>query len=116
MKKLLLPFIIPVFLFACINGKAQISLKFQKQPIDYANLYAQTITPAELKEKLSVLASREMEGREAASPGQRKAANYIESQFHRLGLLPGTTGGFQMQYPIYQDTLIEASLKVNGRY
>lgn len=118
MKKLLSVLIIPVFLLASISGIAQISLKslkFQKQPIDFANKYAETITPAELKEKLSVIASREMEGRETASPGQRKAASYIEGQFHRLGLLPGTTGGFQMQYPIYQDTLLEASLRIDGK-
>ncbi|MCW3111145.1 MAG: family peptidase [Segetibacter sp.] len=116
MKKILLPVIIPVFLFLCQSSIAQFYRKLQKEPIDFANQYAQTITPAELKEKLSVIAGREMEGRETASPGQKKAAAYIESQFHKLGLLPGTTGGFQMQYPIYQDTLIEASLKIDGKY
>lgn len=116
MKKFLLPVIVAGFLLEGLNGFGQISLKFQKQPVDWANQYAQTITPADLKEKLSIIASREMEGRETASPGQRKAAAYIENQFQRLGLLPGTTGGFQMQYPIYQDTLIEASLKIDGKY
>lgn len=106
MKKILLP----VLLFATINGFSQ------KQAVDLANKYAQTITPVELKEKLSVLASREMEGRETASPGQKKAAVYIENHFRKIGLLPGTTGGYQMQYPIYQDTLLEASLKVDGQY
>lgn len=115
MKKLLLAFI-PVFLLLCQSSTAQFYKRFQKEPIDFANKYAQTITPAELKAKLSVIASREMAGRETASPGQRKAAAYIESQFHRFGLLPGTTGGYQMQYPIYQDTLLEASLKIEGEY
>ena len=88
----------------------------QKQTIDYANKYAQSITPAGLKEKLSVIASAEMEGRETATAGQRKAAAYIENYFQKLGLLPGVTGGgFQMQFPIYQDTLVEASLQVNGK-
>lgn len=83
----------------------------QKQPVDYADKYAQTINAAALKEKLSVIAGPEMEGRETASPGQRKAATYIETHFQKIGLLPGTTGGFQMQFPVYQDTLIEATLK-----
>ncbi|MDQ6814620.1 MAG: M28 family peptidase [Bacteroidota bacterium] len=111
MKKLLLP--VSVFLLTGISGIAQ---RGQKQAVDFASQYAQTITAAELKEKLSIIASREMEGRETASPGQKKAAAYIESQFHKFGLLPGTTGGYQMQYPIYQDTLLEASLKVGGTY
>lgn len=87
----------------------------QKQPIDFANKYAETITPYGLKDKLSVIAGAEMEGRETASPGQRKAAAYIENHFQKIGLLPGTTTGFQMKFPIFQDTLIEADLQVNNR-
>src|SRR4051812_5630810 len=80
----------------------------QKQQVDFANRYAQNITPYGLKQKLSVIAGAEMEGRETATPGQRRAAAYIENYFQRLGLQPGTTGGYQMQFPVYQDTLIEA--------
>jgi Zn-dependent M28 family amino/carboxypeptidase len=105
MKKLLLP----VFLLATAAAFSQ------KQPIDFANKYAQTITPAGLKGKLTVIAGAEMEGRETASPGQRRAAAYIENHFLKLGLLPGTAAGYQMRFPIYQDTLIEADLQVNGK-
>ena len=83
MKKLFVPALAPFLLFMGPGGIAQ---RGQKQQIDYAVNYAQTITPAELKEKLSIIASREMEGRETASPGQKKAAAYIESQFQKLGL------------------------------
>jgi len=100
---------IPVLLAAAITVNGQ------KQASDFANKYAQSITPMALKEKLSVIAGPGMEGRETASPGQRKAAAYIENHFKKLGLLPGTTAGYQMQYPIYQDTLIEASLRVDGK-
>jgi hypothetical protein len=113
MKKLLLPVFGFVFLLFGLTSVAQ---KGAKQPVDYAEKYAQTITAAGLKEKLSIIASAEMEGRETASPGQRKAAAYIENHFRKLGLLPGTSAGYQMQYPIYQDTLLEASLKVKGKY
>jgi hypothetical protein len=112
MKNILIPALGSVLLMA---GSCAIGQKGQKQPIDYANKYAQTITALELKEKLSIIASAEMEGRETASAGQRKAAAYIEGQFHKLGLLPGTKTGYQMQYPIYQDTLLEASLKIGGK-
>jgi hypothetical protein len=112
MKKLLLRVFGSVFLFSGLTSTAQ---RGQKQPVNHANVYAQTISPVELKEKLSIIAGPEMEGRETASPGQRKAAAYIESQFSRLGLVPGTATGYQMQYPIYQDTVLEASLTVNGK-
>jgi hypothetical protein len=109
MKTQLLGLTIAFLLLSAVNSRAQ------KQTIDFANKYAQTITPIELKAKLSVLAGPGMEGRETASAGQRKAAAYIEDHFRKIGLLPGTTGGYQMPYPIYQDTLLEASLKINGQ-
>lgn len=105
MKKL----IFPAILFAGVTAFAQ------KQQTDFANKYAQNITVAGLKEKLTVIAGAEMEGRETAAPGQRKAAAYIENHFKKLGLLPGTASGYQMQFPIYQDTLIEAGLQVKGK-
>ena len=108
MKKLLLP----VILLTVVNAYSQ---KQKILPVDFANKYAQTITSAGLKEKLSIIAGPEMEGRETASEGQKKAAAYIEAHFQKLGLLPGTTGGYQKQFPIYQDTLIEASLKVESK-
>src|SRR5215210_4975983 len=77
--------------------------------------YAKTITADALKKHLFIVAGAEMEGRETATPGQRRAAAYIENQFQKLGLLPGTPRGYQMQYPVYQDTLLEASLQVNGK-
>jgi hypothetical protein len=102
-------FLFPVLLTFVVSASAQ------KKTVDFANKYSESITSAALKEKLSVIAGADMEGRETASPGQKKAAAYIENHFQRLGLLPGTTAGFQMQYPIYQDTLIEASLRVDGK-
>lgn len=102
MKNILLP----VLLLTSIGGFSQ------KQQIDIAQKYSQSITPAALKEKLSIIAGPEMEGRETTTAGQKKAAAYIEGVYQKLGLLPGTAGGYQMQFPVYQDTLVEASFKI----
>lgn len=75
---------------------------------------ASTITPADLKSKLSVIASAQMEGRETAMPGQKKAAAYIENFFKQLGLQPGTSSGYQLQFPVFQDSVTSISLKING--
>ena len=75
---------------------------------------AATITPTALKEKLSVIASAGMEGRETATPGQKKAAAYIETYFKKIGLQPPATG-YQLTYPVYQDTLEGATLSINGK-
>jgi hypothetical protein len=76
--------------------------------------FSKVITAEALKEKLSVIASAEMEGRETASPGQKRAAAYIESEFKRMGLLPGNGNSYQQAYPVYQDQLTDKSFSVNG--
>src|SRR4051812_31378525 len=81
---------------------------------DIASKYASVITPEALKEKLSVIAGAGMEGRETATPGQKKAAAYIELYFKKIGLQPGMPNGYQLQYPVYQDSLIAATLSLNG--
>ena len=75
---------------------------------------ASTITPDDLKSKLSVIASAQMEGRETAMPGQKKAAAYIENFFKQLGLQPGTSNGYQLNFPVYRDSVLSTSLKING--
>ena len=77
--------------------------------------FAKTITPAELKKHLAIVAGKDMEGRETATEGQRRASLYIESQFKRVGLKPGNNGSYQLFYPVYQDSLTGAMLEVNGK-
>ena len=77
--------------------------------------YSTTITAENLKKYLTVIASDEMEGRETGTEGQRKAAAYIESQFKELGLKsPPALKGYQQLYPLYQDSLKSAELKVGN--
>ncbi|MFX4593087.1 hypothetical protein ABTB06_20030, partial [Acinetobacter baumannii] len=73
------------------------------------------ITAQSLKDKLTILASADMEGRETATPGQKKAAAYIESEFKRIGLKPGNGDSYQQYYPVYRDSLSKAILRVNGQ-
>lgn len=82
---------------------------------DAAAKFATLITPKALKEKLTILAGPDMEGRETASPGQRKAAAYIEDQFKKFGLQPGNNGSYQQLYPVYFDVLSDQLLRVNGK-
>jgi hypothetical protein len=77
--------------------------------------YAKTITPADLKKHLYILAAPDMEGRETGTEGQRKAAAYIETYFKDLGLQPGNGTSFQQMYAIYQDSVVSAAIEVNGK-
>lgn len=103
MKKLLL---------LCLPFAVTVALA---QKSDDAAKYAALITQKSMKEKLTIIASAEMEGRETASPGQKKAAAYIEGLFKKMGLLPGNGDSYQQLYPVYQDMLTDRKLSVNGK-
>ncbi len=78
--------------------------------------YAGMITPQSLKQQLTIIAGPGMEGRETATEGQRKAAQYIASQFKEAGLLPvpGTIN-YQQTFPLFYDTLINTSLVIHRK-
>ena len=79
-----------------------------------AEKMANTITADEMKKHLYTIASAEMEGRDTPSPGLEKAATYIENHFKSIGLLPGNKDSYRQYYPLYKDSIIGATLKVNG--
>src|SRR3954465_10094560 len=96
-----------------------VSLLFITANIGFAQtnpaLYASTISASDLKKHLTVIASAEMEGRETATEGQRKAAAYIEAYFKSLGLKPGNKNSYQQVFPLMEDTLSGSSLKIGKR-
>jgi hypothetical protein len=78
--------------------------------------YASTISRDDLKKHLTIVAGAEMEGRETATPGQRRAAAYIESQFKEFGLKPPPgQDGYQQQFPVFRDSVTEVSLKIGNK-
>jgi hypothetical protein len=102
MKKMMLP----LLMIASVVATAQ---------KDQSAHFAELITTQSLKDKLTILAGAEMEGRETATPGQKKAAAYIEAEFKRIGLQPGNGNSYQQLYPVYRDSLSKAILRVNGQ-
>lgn len=75
--------------------------------------FAKSITIEDLRRQLFTIADAEMEGRETATEGQRKAANYIENEFRTIGLLPGNKNEYQMYFPVFEDSLTELSFSLN---
>ncbi len=101
-----------ILLLAGIHGMAQ---KGKAPKIPDPVPFAKTITPEDLKKHLYIVASAEMQGRETATEGQRRAAAYIENHFKSLGLAPGNNGEYQQYYPVFQDSLVSSGLEVNGK-
>lgn len=97
--------LLPALLISCCT---------YSQPKTAATKFAATITAAELKKKLTIIAGPAMEGRETATPGQKKAAAYIEDYYKKIGLLPGAGNGYQQVYEVLQDTLLSSALTVNN--
>jgi hypothetical protein len=79
------------------------------QTEDLSRKYAQTITAADLKSRLEVIASDSFEGRETGQPGQKLAANYIRERFEEFGFAPiDKLGGYFQEFRLqltYPDTV-----------
>src|SRR3970040_1416837 len=78
--------------------------------------YANRITPAELKAKVSILASDSVGGRETGTRGQRIAAAFIRSHFEMIGLTGPAEDGFFQPIDLYLsapgDTYVKSGNKM----
>jgi hypothetical protein len=77
-------------------------------------LFGNSIKIENLQKHLYRIAGPDFEGRETATPGQQKAAAYIESYFRSLGLKPGNKDSFQYNFPVFKDSFISSAIQVNG--
>ena len=83
--------------------------------------FANTITATDLEKHLRVLAADDMEGRETGTRGQRKAADYIASQFASEGLKPIVKGdngklGYLQPYTLYKKTWGDFYVNAGGKH
>ena len=76
--------------FSCTSQKNSIS---EVSPVKYIK----TITEADLKTHLYIVASDEMQGRETGSPGQKKAGDYLINQYknNKIPFPKGATQYYQ---------------------
>ena len=58
---------------------------------------AATITPADIKQRIGIIADDSMMGRDTPSPGLEKTAQYVADQFKKFGLKPGGENGTWFQ-------------------
>ncbi len=79
-------------------------LFFQPTKVDQkARVGYESILRSDLKKHLEVLTSDSLEGRETSYPGQKKAAQYIEGVFKKLGLKPvGDNGTYSQKFDVQE--------------
>ena len=104
------PFSAFVFMIAASPLAAQMARPRTASPNRSVSAAVATITEADFRRRVSMLADDSMRGRATPSPELDKAAAWIASEFERFGLRPGGDNGtFFQRYPIRRTVLDSAS-------
>ena len=78
--------------------------------------YAETITLDELKDMLYVYSSDEFEGRETGEPGQKKAVEYLRTQYKDLGVSsPAKINDYFQNVPLERSQVAKSTITVNDK-
>ena len=77
--------------------------------------YAKTITPEDMRSKLTVLASDEFEGRETGTEGQKKASRFLEDFYQEIGLEGPVDGTYRQKFNMYQSNWENVYVKAKGK-
>lgn len=83
---------------------------FAQSPKDYAEL----ITPEDLKDNLSIIASDALEGRATGTRGQKMAAAFISFHFQQLGLKAPVNGSYYQPFELYRLVPGETTITAGG--
>jgi len=87
MKKIILINTLSLILLACGAKKTASSAVSTSKPETISpEVYAQTITMADLKKELYIYASDRFEGRETGKPGQKLAVNFLRDHYKKLNI------------------------------
>src|SRR6478736_3163366 len=76
--------------------------------------YGNMITPSDLKEYLSILASDAFEGRETGKRGQKIAAAFVSANFQDIGLSAPVNGSYLQPVELFVTAQPQVSLKANA--
>ncbi|MDP4679442.1 MAG: M28 family peptidase, partial [Cyclobacteriaceae bacterium] len=103
-----------IFFLAFLLSVTAIKAQYQSEAEKYVDL----ISKEGLYDKLSILASDALEGRETGERGQKMAAAFIQNHFESLGLRPTVPDKsdsiFQQQLSLYSTVPGNTYIKING--
>ena len=98
---------------ASIFGLALVTVSLIAQD-QTAIKYANTITPEDMRAKLTVLASDEFGGRETGTEGQKKASKYLEDFYAKIGLAGPVEGTYRQKFNMYQSDWSDVYIKAKS--
>jgi Zn-dependent M28 family amino/carboxypeptidase len=99
MRKIIFTGLLSVVLLSC-SGTKNIEKEKEKKTNDATASFMNTITAADLKTHLTVIASDEMQGRNTGEEGQNKAAEYIVNHYSKNGItFPSKADGYFQKVP-----------------
>lgn len=100
--------------FACNSQKTASEKKLERKEGNPVT-FAQTITQQELKDHLFTYASDDFEGRETGTPGQKKAVDYLKSQYISMGISAAKEDGDYFQkVPLQKQSVPTGDIQING--
>jgi Zn-dependent M28 family amino/carboxypeptidase len=102
MKKSILSFLFVVLITGILPA----------QHSDLSKKYGDQITPSELKDYLSIIASDSMEGRKTGTHGQKMAATFIEEHFREAGLKAPVNNTYRQPVELYSTKVDEVYLRI----
>ena len=76
--------------------------------------YGKQVTPADLKDYLSIIASDALEGRRTGSRGQKMAAAFISNHFEEIGLMPPLNNSYYQPIDLYSASKPDIYVVANG--
>lgn len=103
-----------VFVMAC-NATQKQTASGGEEPQPGPSAYAASITESELKEHLYIYASDDFEGRETGTSGQKKAVEYLRTEYRKLGVPGAGEGGEYLQkVPLEITKLPSGTIHISG--
>ena len=88
---------------------------FAQQKDTTAIRYSKVIMAADLKTRLTIIASDAFEGRETGKRGQKMAADYIQTQFKGFGIPPYKDSTYFQTYPLNMMMPVQADININDK-
>lgn len=90
-------------------------LGFSAMAQDASVKYAKTITPQDMRSKLSILASDDFQGRETGTEGQKKASEFLENFYQKIGLQGPVDGTYRQKFSMYQSDWSDVYIKAGRK-